>query len=105
MSYEKNKEFTAKQAGQKYDEALRRLKNYERVLIETLDYIKKEIVNTDYLLRVLEKLGKEDLGRMSIDEFYRKNFGFNTERFNRLINNGTTLNPEELENITIYLKK
>lgn len=82
-----------------------RLKNYKRVLVETIDYSKKELVNCDYLIRVLEKIQTEDLSKISIDEYYRTNFGFNADRFNRLLRNGTVLNEEEIKNLVVYLSR
>lgn len=89
----------------KHEADLKRLKNYERVLIETNEYIKKELVNLDYLVRMLEKLQTQDLSKISIDEFYRTNFGFNADRFNRLLKNGTVLTPEEIKNVILFIKK
>ena len=86
----------------KHEDDLKRLKNYERVLIETAEYVKKELVNVDYLVRMLEKLQTEDLSRTSIDEFYRTNFGFNADRFNRLLKNGTVLTPEEIKKLSDF---
>ena len=89
----------------KHEADLKRLKNYERVLVETAEYVKKELVNIDYLIRMLEKLQMEDLGKISFDEFYRTNFGFNADRFNRLLNNGTVLTPEETKNVLLFIKR
>ncbi|MCC7159730.1 MAG: hypothetical protein IT281_09345 [Ignavibacteria bacterium] len=98
-------EAKATQVNEKHLQDLKRLLNYKRVLVETINYAKKELVNTDYLIRVLTKLDSEDLTVKPFDQFCRENFGFNVDRFNRLLSNGTVLNKEEIENIVIYLNK
>jgi hypothetical protein len=95
----------AQSVQEKYKLDVDRMKNYKRVLVETIEYAKKELVNCDYLIRVLEKLQTENLSKISIDEYYRTNFGFNADRFNRLLRNGTVLNEEEIKNLVVYLSK
>lgn len=96
---------TIQRVREKHLQDLKRLTNYRRVLVETIDYSKKELVNTDYLIRILTKLGNEDLTVKPFDQFCRETFGFNGDRFNRLLSNCTVLNKEEIENIVIYLNK
>lgn len=77
---------------------LKRLKHYYEIL-------QREIVNTDYLIRTLEKIVSDDIAVTSWDKYCRDNFGINSDRFYKLLNNGVVLNEEEIKNITLFVNR
>lgn len=83
---------------------IKRLKNYKRVLIETSELIRSELPNTDYLIRLLERLQKENLmTELSFNQFCRERIGIKDERLRQLLNSETRMNKEEVEKILIFL--
>lgn len=82
---------------------LKRLKNYKRVLIDTSEFIRSELPNTDYLIRLLEKLQKENLNERSFNQFCRERLGFNEERLRALLTSESRMRKEEVEKILIFL--
>jgi hypothetical protein len=101
-----------------YYERIKALKNYLVVLGRvkkdgsyktdpklTLEIIESEIINTDFLIRMLERIVKSDIGVMSMDEFFRTKLGVSQNRMYRLVSNGIQLRPEEKEKIILFINE
>lgn len=111
-------------AKMRYSFEMRRLKNYLRVLKETRDfdgatnsmekkfieeikkirpYIDEQIINTDFMIRLLGKLSDYDFKNKTMDETFRKKVGIPIDKVNRLISNGCVLNEEEKNRIILFI--
>lgn len=84
---------------------IKRLTNYKRVLIETSEFIRSELPNIDYLIRLLEKMQKEKLSETSFNQYCRERIGFNEERLRGLLKSELRLSKEDIEKILIFLEK
>lgn len=52
-----------------------------------------------------DSMQHDNLNEKPYDQFLRENFGFNCDRFNRLLKDSTMLTPDEIEKVIIYLER
>lgn len=100
---EPNRITRARLMKEEHTQHITRLKNYKRVLIQTSEMIRSELPNTDYLIRLLEKIQTENLNELSFNQFCRDRIGIKDERLRALLKAEVRMSKEDIEKILIYL--
>jgi hypothetical protein len=80
-----------------------RLSNYQRVLKETLIYVKKELHNISVINRFLNLIKDRQFSDISFDQFMRTEVKIDPRRFHHLIHTDAVMSEEELRNMNCFI--